>query len=1221
MKTYTNNNRKDSPLTRYLSLFASVVALVLWLMPTAVAAAAPKWTLSVNAIPTGFTPGASGNATEGPLYRLLAKNTGDAPTTGTYTLTDILPAELTPGVEISGKDGKGNALTCETNGQTVTCTGVEAVEVGEQVEVRIPVNVAPDSAGREVLNEAKVEGGGAIAEVVTTTTAIGAPAWKLTAVRLPTNFIPGVEPNVVGPFYFPLATNVGGAPTSGPITLEATLPVGLTPVDKIGLSSDPLSPVPTCSIAGQTVTCETTTPVQPGHWIGLKVSVAVASEASGTPSAGASVSGGGAPEATIASTTIISPDPVPFDFLAFDAPLVNADGSAATQAGSHPDRLTVDVDFPAEKVGETSLSSTGHPRDIHFELPPGMVVNPQATPVRCTEAQLTGANCPRASQVGTVSVMTLTAGPNPVVQPLFNMVPPPGAPASLGFDAVGVGIYTHLLGGVRNDDRYQLYADADDVLARGASPILSVQTQLWGHPTSAVHDQIRECSTFGNCPVDPAERSDIAFLTMPSECSGEPLKTTIQANTWEEPKVFKEASYDSADLGGSPVSVSGCNQVDFKPTIRSQPTTNLADSSSGLEFDLHQPQDFDVDSLSTAPVRDATVTLPPGMVVNPSQADGLGACTVAQVGLTSAIGETPIRFSKPADDCPNSAKLASVEVETPLLDEPLPGAIYLAEPFENPFDSLIAVYLTIDDPKTSTVAKLAGRVQLNQTTGQISTTFAENPQLPIEDFAVRFFAGPRAPFRTPATCATHTTVVDLTPWSAPEGADAHPSDSFVTTGAPAGGPCPATETEVPHRPAFTAGTVELRAGAYSPFVLRISRPDDTQYLSGVKATLPPGLIGKLAGVGTCSEAEIAVAEARNAPEEGALELANPSCPVSSEVGSVDVSAGAGISPLYVHGRAYLAGPYKGAPVSVVIITPAVAGPFDLGTVVVRSALRVDPRTAQIEAVSDPLPTIIEGIPLDVRSINLRMGRPQFTLNPTSCDPMAIEGVLASVLGQSATLQSPFQVGGCSDLGFKPKLALRLKGGTRRGDNPKLIANLRARPGDSNIGRAQVTLPGSAFLDQAHIRTICTRVQFAADQCPKGSVYGKASAITPLLDYPLTGLVYLRSSDNPLPDLVADLRGPSHQPLRVELVGRTDAVKGALRNTFDVVPDAPVSSFHLELFGGKRGLVVNSQNLCAKRHRATVKFDAHNGKVRDFRPVVKSNCRGKEAKRGKGNKRR
>lgn len=597
--------------------------------------------------------------------------------------------------------------------------------------------------------------------------------------------------------------------------------------------------------------------------------------------------------------------------------------------------------------------------------------------------------------------------------------------------------------------------------------------------------------------------------------------------------------------------------------------------------------------LATAHLKDAVVTLPKGIVLNPSSGNGLGACSSVQADLHS---------SGPAD-CPDNSKVGTVKIETPALDHPILGSVYLAKQGDNPFNSLLALYIAVDDPLSGVIVKLAGKVEPDPVTGQLRTTFKDNPQLPFENLDFDFFGGPRAPLTTPPTCGKYTTTADLTPWSSPEGEDAHLSDSFQV-----GGSCPATEVQMPNKPVREAGTAAPLAGSYSPFVLKISRENGSQRMQAVNVVLPPGLVGKLAGVQECSEAQIAVATAHKNPGEGAMEQASPSCPAASEIGTVTAGAGSG-TPLYVSGRAYLAGPYKGAPLSLAVITPAIAGPFDLGTIVVRAGLYVNPETAQITAKSDPIPTILQGIPLDVRSIAVDVSRPKFMLNPTSCDPMSIGGDVVSTLGQSAPLANRFQVGGCKGLDFAPKFSLRLKGGVKRGAYPALRAEFKAKPGEANSRKISVALPHSEFLAQNHIRTICTRVQFAAHSCPKGSIYGKVTAFTPLLDKPLRGHVYLRSSSHPLPDLVLELNGQ----VDAVIVGRVDSVNGGIRNTFAAAPDVPVSKVILEMQGGKKGLFVNSRNICRTTNRATVKLDAHNGKIHDFNPPLQVSCKHKKKK--------
>ena len=609
---------------------------------------------------------------------------------------------------------------------------------------------------------------------------------------------------------------------------------------------------------------------------------------------------------------------------------------------------------------------------------------------------------------------------------------------------------------------------------------------------------------------------------------------------------------------------------------------------SGLEFNLHVPQNEDPEGVATPELKEAVVKLPKGLSLNPASGEGLTGCSEAQIGL----------HSEEAAHCPEASKLGSAEVHTPLLHEPLDGFLYLATPHQNPSHSLLAGYIALEGQGIK--IKLPGSFETDPVTGQITARFTENPQLPFEELKLDLFGGARGALRTPATCGSYETSTSLTPFSAPEsGPPATPSSSFETSAAENGGPCPTSAGAEPNAPRFRAGTESTQAGAYSPFSLRLVREDGSQEVKGLETTLPKGLIGKLAGISYCPEAALAAAAAKS----GAAEAASPSCPASSELGTVEVGAGAGPTPINVPGHAYLAGPYKGAPLSLAIITPALAGPFDLGTVVVRAALYVNPETAQITAKSDPIPTILQGIPLDLRSITLKLSRPNFTLNPTSCDESAFTGSALSVLNAAAPLTQRFQVGGCPALAFKPKLALRLKGATKRAQNPAFTATLTMPSGGANIAAAQVTLPRSELLDQSHIKTICTNVQFNADQCPAASIYGKARAITPLLQAPLEGPVYLRSSSHELPDLVADLEGQ----IDVVLDGHIDSIKGGIRNTFEAVPDAPVSKFTLEMQGGKKGLLQNSTNICKAPQKASVTLTGQNGKSTEASPLLKASC--------------
>ncbi len=1039
------------------------------------------------------------------------------------------------------------------------------------------------------------------------------PAWSLQMATTVTNLPPGALADFHGPAYEIFATNVGTAPTNGTYTITTELPSGtslsavMKPYLVYGKFEQVGGHIAPCQVSGQIVTCTTdgVVPVnlQATVFVFFDVDAAEGAELEAT----VTVEGGDAGSVTKTLRSKVSATPAPFGITSSSSGLFggafNIDGTVATQAGSHPgayESVSLDTNRRFTPAQGTEIPGGGI-RDVRVDLPKGMVINPQAAE-KCTEAQLEslveGPTCPAGSIVGVIKVMNSNGaifGFGPF--PLYNMVPPAGAPGEFGFSFTS-GIYTHIEGLVRTGGDYGISGVTNDI--PNILPVAGFKVEFWGDPSSERYDEVRgSCLEYaGSCPAE--NQQTMPFVSMPSSCGG-PLTTRAAVSSWEEPEVFSRGSFESADANGNPVGVEGCNQLEFNPSIESKATTTLADSPTGLDFHLKVPQAEGVEAPSVANVKDVRVSLPEGMVVNPSSADGLAGCSSVEIEIN---GPEPAR-------CPDASKIGTAEITTPLLEEPLSGQVYLAKPYDNQFHSLLATYITVNDPRTGVVLKIPGEVQSDPANGHLTAVFKENPELPFSELAVSFFNGARAPLTSPPTCGTKTTDAVITPWSTPEGADVPKSDSFTTTTAPGGGDCPTDTSGLPNQLSFNAGTIAPQAGAYSPFVLSVSRPDGSQRMTGIETALPKGLTGKLAGIPYCPESSIAAAGSRS----GADEQASPSCPAASEVGSVNVGAGSGPNPLHVSGHVYMAGPYKGAPLSFAVITPAVAGPFDLGTVVTRVALKVDPETAKITAVSDPLPTQLQGIPLDIRSIALNADRKGFTLNPTSCDPMKVAGQVTSATGQGFGVESPFQVGSCSALAFKPKLALSLKGGTSRAQHPALKAVLTQPQGQANIGSVSVTLPRSAFLDQSHIKTICTRVQFNAGAipgaaCPPGSIYGKATAYTPLLGAPLSGPVFLRSSSHELPDLVVALHGQ----VDVVLAGRVDSVKGRLRNTFEAAPDAPVSKFVLEMQGGKKGLVVNSANLCKSTNQAVLKMRGQNGKELQSNPIVANSCKGKAKKR-------
>jgi hypothetical protein len=942
--------------------------------------------------------------------------------------------------------------------------------------------------------------------------------------------------------------------------------------------------------------------------------------------------------ACLAAAVFAAPASAAFGISAFDGTLVERDGTPTSQAGAHPYEITTVVNFnrlQSTKYGEMPDEAV---KDVTVNLAPGFIGNPTAA-AQCSEYDLAGhgvePTCSTDSIIGMVELGLNTFGFEQTIHlALFNMVVPPGTPSSFGFNVFGVPV--HLYSRLRSDSDYGISVDVPNINQTLA--ILSSTTRIWGVPSDPGHDNQRctqPSSSTGFCEnlgdprgsPHPGPVPAKAFLTNVTDCAAGPQLTTGRADSWLHPGVFAEASFVNHD--GSepplPVATSGCNVVPFTPTISGRPTADRAESPSGFNFVLSMPTTGleSPTSLAQSTIKKATVTLPEGMTINPSAGEGLGVCTEADFARETAI-------SQQGEGCPNSSKVGTVKIETPLLKEEATGALYIAKQYDNPFHSLLALYIVAKIPDRGVLVKVPGKVTPDPRTGQLTTTFDNLPQLPFSKFTLSFREGQRSPLTTPPACGAYTVNADFVPWSATDpnnpapGEIAHREDSFRVTQGVGGGGCPAGNAQRPFKPFMQAGTLNNNAGSYSPVTVRMSRNDGEQEITSFSAKLPQGLIGKLAGIPYCSDADIAKAATKTGTEENA----NPSCPAASLVGRTLVGAGVGSVLAYAPGKVYLAGPYHGSPISIAAITSATVGPFDLGTVVVRSAFKVNPETAAVSvdsAGSDPIPHIMQGIQLHVRDVRVYMDRPDFTLNPTSCDPFAFEATLtgsgadtaSSADDVAANVNSPFQASNCSRLGFAPRLAFRLKGGTHRGDYPALQATLTARPGDANIAKAAVTLPHSEFLAQEHIRTVCTRVQFAADQCPAASVYGRAQAVTPLFDKPLEGPVYLRSSSNPLPDLVAKLDGQ----IQVNLVGRIDSVNQGIRNTFDVVPDAPVTRFTLQMQGGKKSLLVNSRNLCKSPGRAEVKMTGQNGKTSLTRPVVANKCKkARQGKRAKGHKR-
>ena len=878
-----------------------------------------------------------------------------------------------------------------------------------------------------------------------------------------------------------------------------------------------------------------------------------------------------------------------FGIESFSMEMVDAEGKPFTQAGGHPFESITHYTFNHATVpaagGETAVSLEAFLRDLITEQPAGRVGSTTAVP-RCPGYMVDEETCPPDTQVGTITSEYFEEGgvvPNRFTRPLYNAVPPRGVTSRYSSTFPYSSSDSH----IRSATDYGTTSAGFEITEEAR--IVGVTARLWGVPADPRHDQQRSCPEFETpCPSTAPLKP---LLRNPTACLG-PLIARGSADTYQAPGVFVSRTFEMP-------AITGCDKLEFKPTLEWRPTSTEADSPTGLQVHIHVPQNEDVEEDSVADLRDVVVKTDPGMVINPPAADGLVGCSPQQVALDS---EGPAH-------CPDVSKVGTAEVVTPLLDHPLHGGIYVATPHDNPFGTLFAIYLTLDDPETGVVVKLPGRIDPNGQTGQLTTSFSEDPQLPVEDFNLDFFGGSRAILRTPPACGVYSTEGTLTPWSAPQsGPPVHTNDSYRIDSGPNGSPCPGREGDAPNQPSLSAGTVSSLAGTFSPFSFELRREDGSQQLAGLQIVPPPGLLGKLAGIPYCPDQALAAA----ATGTGQDEIAQPSCQEAAQVGEATVGVGAGPGPLYIRGKVYLAGPYRGAPVSLAVVIPAVAGPYDLGTVVVRAGLGIDLETGRISVSSDPLPTVLEGVSLDVRSIAVVLNRPDFTLNPTGCKAGAIDATVSSVFGRNASVAAPYRAFGCGKLSFLPRLSLRLRGRTGRGKHPGLRAALRMPPNSSNVARVRVDLPPSEFLDTTNIEGICTRAQFAGESCPRNSVYGHVTAYTPLLDRPLSGPIYLRASDHRLPDLVADLHGQLH----LALAGEVGSSHGGISADLSGLPDAAISKFVLRVFGGSRGLLQNSTSVCRRPRRSTIELEAQNGAVKVLHPRLLGRCGGGLPNRGR-----
>ena len=893
---------------------------------------------------------------------------------------------------------------------------------------------------------------------------------------------------------------------------------------------------------------------------------------------------------------------------------------STTQAGAHPD-LAIRYNLLAGDAQPPIPCNCNNVKDILINTPPGLVGSPSNTP-RCNASEFVIYRCPSDTQIGvvvtSVGVTPEDGGPY-WFQPLYNMLPRPDQLALWGTYTPFIAlpsIYTAISS--RTESDYGLEFDTFGIPGIGTPPEFNIL--LWGVPASPTHDELRFPREPTNklndsffftvgcfqdqgsplpelmnneypalkCPREEyngffprsANSPEVPYVSNPTTCQGT-LSTTIETIAYD-----LETDFVSGTFPG----ITGCDQLSFDPSLSAKPTTLEADSPSGLNVNLSVPQTLSPTTPSPSQIRSTTVTLPAGMAINPNVADGKSSCSDEEARL----------HTRAEARCPQFSKVGTLDIESAALPGVLPGAIYIGRPLPGDRYRLLLVA-----DGFSLHIKLSGSVHPDPVTGQVVVSFTDLPQAPFQEFSMHFFGAERGLLATPEQCGTYPVKTEFVPWD--EELPNQTSVQFFTIeSGPAGAPCPGAVR--PFRPTVAAGVTNNIGGSPTQFAFDLNRDDGDQALSGLSVGTPPGFSASLAGIPYCPDSTLA--SLAQIAYLGRTELGSPACR-SSQVGTSSTSVGAGSRPVSLPGTVYLAGPYKGAPLSLAAVTPAVSGPYDLGNVVVRVALRVDRSTAQVKAIADPLPAILDGIPLRIRRILVLLNRQHFAINPTNCDPKAIETQVIGDQGGVSNLSNPFQAANCGILPYAPSLSLRLTGGLKRRGHPAIHAVLRAKQGEANTRRVSVTLPKGELLDNSHIGTVCTRAAFAADSCPRRALIGHAEARTPLLDHPLSGPVYLRSSQHELPDMALDLEGQ----LDIEAIGRIDSVDARLRATFESVPDVPVSEIRLNLFGGSKGLLQNSETLCGRKKHATARLQGQNGLRLKREILLQSSCAGQSGRRG------
>ncbi len=1055
------------------------------------------------------------------------------------------------------------------------------------------------------------------------------PWWNITSFSKPGHLLPGGQGGLEV-----FVANVGDAAvnaSTSPVKIVDKLPPGIKATEATG-SAGLLGHVGELACAveagGSAVSCEYGgEPLPPYEQFEVHIGVEMSAGAAGVEVNEVAVSGGGAPSLSASEKLTVSAVPTPFGISTYELKAEGEGGIADTQAGSHPFQLTSTVML---NQNSNFLTPPAQPKDLHFSLPAGLVGNPTAIS-QCPDQVFAETYafmnlCPSSTVVG-VAIVTidepLALGYLTVPVPVFNLQPARGEPARFGFSVLAVPVILNT--SVRTGEDYGVNVTAENITQLPA--FIGSRVTFWGVPGDPRHDSARDWACLGSlwpgkfegntgegCLPSSKTAKTSPFLTMPTQCSA-PLETSVKGDSWQAPG---RPSYDAGPVAYTlPEGLDGCNRLGVSPEIQVSPDVANASTPSGLDVGVRVPQGSALNPTGVAEssVKKIEVALPEGVALNPGGAGGLQACallTGRDAGQEASEAEGKIsginlETAKPAN-CPAQSKIATVDIRTPLLPNPLEGAVYLAksdplgsrELGDNPFDALIAMYLVAEDPVSGVLVKLPMHVELNEATGQI-VAIVENPELPFEEAELHFFGGSRAPLATPVQCGAYTTHATFTPWSGET--EVSSAATFDIANGLNGGACPSDPR--PFAPEFNVGTTNIQAGAFSELRTTLGHPDPDQDLGGLRMTMPKGLMGTLSTVKLCGEPQAA---------EG-------TCGPESLIGHTTVTAGFGSTPAVVSrpGSIYITGPYHGAPYGLSIATPAETGPFDLerGTpcdcVVVRAKIEVDPHTAQLTIVTDPLPLMLKGIPLDLQHVGVRIDRPDFVFNPTSCEKMAVQGSMAGSEGASAPISEPFQVTNCAVLKFAPKFAVSTSGKTSKLRGASLTANLSypaaAQGTQADIARVKVELPKQLPSRLTTLQKACTNAQFEANPagCPPASKIGYAKVTTPLLPVPLEGpAIFVSHGGEAFPSLTMVLQGYG---VTVDLVGTTFISKaGITSTTFKTVPDVPFNTFTLTLPEGEYSALAANGNLCTKKLVMPTAFTAQNGaEIHKNTPITVTGC--------------